>query len=242
MNSLAIELAAISLLACTFVFGRYLRIPLSGAPQRVLSAAAAGVSVAYVFVRALPEMSEAQDVFTRVTFDRGLPFPELRVYTAALIGFLLFYGLENMVLRSGARGRAQGEPGARLAYGLRLAGFAAYGGLVGYLMVHQRSLPTLLYLIAMALHFLAVNHSLEREYGSNYDHSGRWLLAAAILAGGFAGIFTSMSEELLATLVGLNSGGVIINSMIMELPTEKEGRFWPFCLGAIGYSLLLLLI
>lgn len=187
-------------------------------------------------------MGDAQNVFTRVTFDRGLPFPEHRVYTAALIGFLLFYGLENMVSRSAARGRAQGEPTSRLTYRLQLGGFAAYCGLVGYLMVHQRSLPTLLYLIAMALHFLAVNHSLEREYGSTYDHSGRWLLAAAILIGGSAGIFTSMSEELLATLLGLNSGGVVINSMIMELPTEKEGRFWPFCLGAIGYSLLLLLI
>ena len=198
--------------------------------------------MAYVFVRALPEMSEAQDVFTRVTFDRGLPFPELRVYTAALIGFLFFYSLEHMVSRSGETGRLQGEPAARLTYRLQLGGFAAYGGLVGYLMVHQRSLPTLLYLIAMALHFLAVNHSFEREYGSSYDRSGRWLLTAAILAGGSAGIFTSMSEDLLATLLGLNSGGVIINSMIMELPTEKEGRFWPFCLGAIAYSLLLLLI
>jgi hypothetical protein len=241
MNSLAIQLGAISLLACTFVFGKYLRTPLSGAPRRWLSAAA-GVSVAYVFVRALPEMSEAQDVFTRVTVDRGLPFPEHRVYWAALIGFLFFYGLENMVSQSGARGRTRGEPAAQLTYRLQLGGFAAYGGLVGYLMVHQRSLPTLLYLIAMALHFLAVNHSLEREYGSTYDHSGRWLLAAAILVGGSAGIFTSMSEELLATLLGLNSGGVVINSMIMELPTEKEGRFWWFCLGAIGYSLLLLVI
>jgi hypothetical protein len=43
-------------------------------------------------------------------------------------------------------------------------------------------------------------------------------------------------------MLGLNPGGVIINSMIMELPTEKEGRFWPFCLGAIAYWLLLLLI
>ena len=187
-------------------------------------------------------MSEAQDVFTRVTVGRGLPFPEHRVYWAALIGFLFFYGLENMVSQSGARGGTQGEPASQLTYRLQLGGFAAYGCMVGYLMVHQRSLPTLLYLIAMALHFLAVNRSLEGEYGSTYDHSGRWLLAAAILVGGFAGIFTSMSEELLATLVGLNSGGVIINSMIMELPTEKEGRFWPFCLGAIGYSLLLLLI
>ena len=240
MNSLIIELASICILACTFVFGRYLRRPLSGAPRRVLSAAA-GVSVAYVFLRALPEMSEAQDVFTRVTVGRGLPFPEHRVYTAALMGFLIFYGLENMVSPSAARGRGQ-EPAAGLTYRLRLGGFAAYGALVGYLMVHQRTLPTVLYLIAMALHFLAVNHSLEREYGSTYDHSGRWLLAAAVLAGGGAGIFTSMSEEMLATLLGFNSGGVVINSMVMELPTEKEGRFWWFCLGAIGYSLLLLLI
>jgi predicted benzoate:H+ symporter BenE len=109
-------------------------------------------------------------------------------------------------------------------------------------MVHQRTLPTLLYLVAMALHFLGVDHSLEREYGSHYDGNGRWLLAATILAGGFAGMLTAMPEELLATLLGLNSGGVIINSMIMELPTEKEGRFWPFCMGAIAYSLLLLLI
>jgi len=241
MNSLYIELSAISLLACTFVFGRYLRSPLAGAPRRVLSAAA-GVSVAYVFLRALPEMSEAQDVFTHVTVGRGLPFPEHRVYTAALIGFLLFYGLENMVSRSAAHGREQGEPASGLTYRLQLGGFAAYGGLVGYLMVHQQSLPTLLYLIAMALHFLAVNHSLEREYGSIYDHSGRWILTAAVLTGGVAGIFTSMSEEMLATLLGFNSGGVVINSMVMELPREKEGRFWWFTLGAVGYSLLLLLI
>jgi hypothetical protein len=106
----------------------------SWAPKRWLSAAA-GVSVVYVFLRALPEMSEAQDVFPRVTSNRGLPFPEHRVYTAALIGFLLFYGLENMVSRSGARERAEGEP-AQLTYRLQLGGFAAYCALVGYLVVH----------------------------------------------------------------------------------------------------------
>jgi hypothetical protein len=241
MNSLYIELSAISVLACTFILGRYVRGPFADAPRRVLSAAA-GVSVAYVFIRALPEMSEAQDVFTRLTLNRGLPFPERRVYMAALLGFLLFYGLENMVSRSAARGREPGGLAAGLTYKLQLGGFAAYCGLVGYLMVHQRSLPTLLYLIAMTLHFLAVNHSFEREYGSTYDRGGRWILAAGVLVGGAAGILTSMSEELLATLLGFNSGGVVINSMVMELPTEKEGRFWAFCLGAVGYSLLLLLI
>jgi hypothetical protein len=89
-------------------------------------------------------------------------------------------------------------------------------------------LPTLLYLIAMALHFLAVDHALEREYGSPYERTGRWLLASAILAGGLAGILTSMREELLATLLGLNCGGVIINSMITELGSEKKDTFGRF--------------
>jgi len=195
--------------------------------------------VAYVFVRALPEMSEAQDTFTRVTFDRGLPFLELHVYTAGLIGFLFFYGLEHMVSRSGQK---DGGEGARLGYRLQLGGFVAYSGLVGYLMVHQRTLPTLLYVVAMALHFLSIDHSLGREYGAAYHRVGRWVLAAAVLLGGATGIATSMSEALLATLLGLNSGGVIINSMIMELPKEKEGRFWPFCFGAVAYSVLLLLV
>lgn len=195
--------------------------------------------MAYVFVRALPEMSEAQDTFTRVTFDRGLPFLELHVYTAALVGFLIFYGLEHMVLRSGQKETGEG---ARVAYRLQLGGFAAYSGLVGYLMVHQRTLPTVLYVVAMALHFLSIDHSLGREYGAVYQGVGRWVLAAAVLLGGATGIATSMSEALLATLLGLNSGGVIINTMIMELPKEKEGRFWPFCFGAVAYSVLLLLV
>ena len=129
-----------------------------------------------------------------------------------------------------------------MGYRLQLGGFATYSGLVGYLMVHQRPLPTVLYVVAMALHFLSIDHSLGREYGAAYHRIGRWVLAAAVLLGGATGIATSMSEELLATLLGLNSGGVIINSMIMELPTEKEGRFWPFCFGAVAYSVLLLLI
>jgi hypothetical protein len=33
-----------------------------------------------------------------------------------------------------------------------------------------------------------------------------------------------------------------VNSMIMQLPDEKNGRFWPFVGGAVGYTLLLLIV
>jgi hypothetical protein len=42
-------------------------------------------------------------------------------------------------------------------------------------------------------------------------------------------------------LFGFIAGGVVINSVKGELPEEGEGRFWPFCLGAGGYALLLIL-
>jgi hypothetical protein len=33
-----------------------------------------------------------------------------------------------------------------------------------------------------------------------------------------------------------------MNSLIAELPKEKEGRFWPFCGGAAAYAVMLLLL
>jgi hypothetical protein len=131
------------------------------------------------------------------------------------------------------------------AYWFHIGGFAVYSGLVSYLMVsegEQGVLYLTLYFIAMALHFLAIDHSLRREHEALYDHSGRWVLAGSVLAGWVVGSLSTISEDVLATLLGFVGGGVVINSMIMELPKEKEGRFWPFCAGAAGYGLLVLLI
>jgi hypothetical protein len=92
MNNLAIRPATIFLLASVSAFSWQISANSTlGCPPALL--AAAGVSVAYVFVRTLPEMSDARGGFMRVTVGRGLPFSEHRVYWAALIGLLFFYGL-----------------------------------------------------------------------------------------------------------------------------------------------------
>ena len=36
------------------------------------------------------------------------------------------------------------------------------------------------------------------------------------------------------------SGGIVLNVLKEELPSERESRFWPFALGACGYAALLL--
>jgi hypothetical protein len=40
--------------------------------------------------------------------------------------------------------------------------------------------------------------------------------------------------------VAFVSGAVIVNSAIMELPSDKDGRFVPFMLGGVIYGLILL--
>jgi len=94
----------------------------------------------------------------------------------------------------------------------------------------------------MFLHFLGADHSLRREHGALYDRSGKWILGGAVLAGWVVGSLSTISVTVLSTLQGFVGGGVVINSMIMELPRENDGRFWPFCAGAVGYALICLLI
>ena len=128
---------------------------------------------------------------------------------------------------------------------LHVGGFALYAWLVTYLMVRGISdtpLPIALYATAMGLHFIGIDHSLLREHGATYMRVGRFALAAAALAGWSVAMVTEISRAAIITSLGLISGGVVMNSMVMELPTEKDGRFWPFVTGAVAYTALLLVM
>jgi hypothetical protein len=236
-------LLATLVFAMIFIFGW--RLHRARTPRAVLSLGA-GATASYVFVRMLPELEEAKAAFVAESSGLGLPAPELRVYAAALLGFVVFYGLENLV--AWARERPEGEDGrtwSNPVFLLHVGGFAAYAWLVTYLMVRGISdapIPIALYTIAMGLHFIGVDHSLQREHGEAYMRVGRFVLAAAALAGWSVAMTTEISRTTIITSLGLISGGVVMNSMVMELPTEKDGRFGPFVIGAAAYTGLLLLI
>ena len=123
--------------------------------------------------------------------------------------------------------------------------FAAYNGLVGYLVVHRED-PAwrglVLYTSAMALHFVVNDFSLREHHKKAYSHTARWLLAAAAFAGWALGIATEISGLALGVLAGFLAGGVIMNVLKEELPAERESRFWAFAAGAAGYAALLLVV
>jgi hypothetical protein len=213
--------------------------------RRRCISAAAGISVAYIFVDVLPELELQRQVVVKAVGGAELLFAEQRIYLLALLSFVVVYGLEHMVLvaRAGQRGAAvTGEGDA--AYWVQLAGYAAYSALIGYLVVERAESGALalgVYAFAMAVHFLIVDHSLNEEHGAAYGSRGRGLLAASVITGWIIGVVTPFSEVVVARLFAVLAGGVVMTSLRAELPNDREGRFWPFCLGAVIFAIFLIL-
>ena len=232
------SLAAALVLANVYVFGGTLR---AHSHHRGWVSVAAGVSVATIFVDLLPEISEGQARFSADLYRGAALFPSQAIYLAAMLGFVLFYGLEYMVAVSES---TEDEPGG-LFFSFQIAAFAAYSSLIAYLLVHNvwnDATALLLYSLAMAFHLLLVDHSLARERRGLYQSRGRWILALAVMAGWSAGVLTSIPEQWLARITGFISGGVIMNSLVVELPEGRGGRFWYFALAAATYSVVLLAV
>ena len=229
-------LAAAVLLASVCIFGGRLR---ARSHHRRWISIAAGVSVATIFLDLLPEISEKQAKFSANAPAGAALFQEQAVYLAAMLGFVLFYGLEYMVASSPSGEREHGG----VTFSLRIVAFAGYSSLIAYLLVNNPwndGQSLLLYSLAMAFHLLLVDHSLAQQGHKLYESRGRWILAMAVMAGWSAGMLVSIPELWLARITGFVSGGVIMNSLVVELPEGRGGRFGYFVLTALTYALVLI--
>jgi hypothetical protein len=205
--------------------------------------AAAGISVAYVFVDVLPELA-AQSEAVRKVANESAWFVGQRIYFLALLSFVVMYGIEHIVLSKRRQRKSSGASKERDAvYWLHLGGFAAYSLLIGYLLIERAErgvLPLAVYASAMAVHFVVVNHALVEEHGEVYRRHGHRVLALAVLTGWGLSTTVDISEVAFARLFAVLAGGVVITSLRAELPDEREGRFWPFCLAAMLFALVLM--
>ena len=241
-------LIAALLLAAVYALGGSRKRLLSGFwRHRRWVSAAAGVSVAYVFVDVLPELAAQNESLNASAANSAALYAEQRIYVLALLSFVVMYGLEHLVLsqRRGTEGGESGHAGgqADAVYWMHLAGFAAYSALIGYLLVERAErggIALAVYVAAMAVHFIVVNHSLTEEHGDVYRRHGHWVLAASVLAGWALASAIELSDLAFARMFALLAGGVVITSLRAELPDDREGRFWPFCLAAVVFAAVLL--
>jgi hypothetical protein len=211
--------------------------------SRALSAAG-GVSVGYVFVHLLPEVAEAQTAVDHAA--RGvLTSFERHAWVAALAGLLVFYGLERAAVAT-RRGKPDGDGPVPAVFLLSVISFAAYNGIVGYLVVRRaEDAPAgevVLFGLALGLHFIVNDLGLRHHYRARYDGTGRPVLVGAILAGWLAGVAVDASEAVLGLVVAFLAGGIVLNVLKEEVPEERDSRFLPLAAGAVVYAALLLAV
>lgn len=231
--------AAVTLVIIHMLAGR-LHSEGDGARSRWLSAAG-GVSVAYVFIHLLPELARGQQVL-EASESSLLGYIEHHAYLLALIGLACFYGLERLV-KSHRRHLPEHAPSHGGMFWLHIAAFAFYNGLIGYLLVHREpgnSGDLLTFAVAMALHLLVNDFALQNHHNHLYVHRGRWMLAAAVLAGWGLGQARAIPDLAVSAAVAFIAGAIVLNVLKEELPEERNSRFSFFLLGAVGYSVLLL--
>lgn len=227
------------------LFSRYLPF-LNSVPRSKLLSLAGGISVAYVFIHLLPELSKHNQVLDKNIESEALKFFENHTYTMAMIGLAVFYGLERMVKVSKKKQKEQNniDRASKGVFWIHITSFFLYNTLIGYLLLHgeQETVTGLLYyFIALAVHFITSDNALREAHKEVYDRIGRWILAGAILAGWVLGLLLEVNENVIAVLFALLAGGVILNVMKEELPEERESNFLAFAAGVAGYTILLML-
>lgn len=227
----------ILVLALIHFFGSRLSV-LGGIPRSIWLSAAGGVSVAYIFLHLFPELSEGQEHMEEL---QALSLLKHHIYLVALIGLVVFYGLERAVISSKEDNKSDSvDPGV---FWIHIGSFAIYNLIIGYLLVLREEgsmQELLLFSIAMALHFIVNDYGLQEHHKERYARYGRWILVLALVAGWVIGIVVPIGHAYVMMALAFIGGGVILNVMKEELPEERKSRYWAFVLGAGAYSVLLM--
>lgn len=202
---------------------------------------AGGISVAYVFAHLLPQVAAGQDTLREAGLAEVV-IGEGHVWLLALLGLVVFYGLERAAQVSSDEGGEAGDRTEPGVFWLHMASYGLYNVLVGYLLGEGEggtATGLVLFWVAMALHFFVNDSGLRQHHKGRYDRVGRWLLAAAVVVGAAVGSVAQIHPAVIAGLVSFLAGGIVLNVLKEELPEERASRFWPFALGAVGYAALL---
>jgi hypothetical protein len=240
-----ITLAGAILLATIHLFAGRMRF-LHVIPRSRWLSIAGGASVAYVFLHLLPELQVANRYMLE-NIDTSLSFVEHHIYLIALIGLVIFYGLERMVNTAPKRlNQRSGQiRTTESIFWIHIGSFALYNVLFGYLLLHREetnAVDLVLFVIAIGLHFLVNDYALHEHHEEIYARRGRWILAASILFGWLLGYLVELPQLYAFILLALLAGGIILNVLKEELPDERQSRFWAFAIGATGYAIILLAV
>ncbi len=226
-------------------FSKYMTF-LSETPRSRFLSVAGGIAVSYVFLHLLPELHHYQNAVAKELHEGWFIYIENHIFMVAMLGLVVFYGLERFVKTSKEKNVLGEKQEASLGvFWIHIGSFFLYNLVIGYLLIrekHETLWGLVFYFLALGIHFVTNDRSLRAAHKDIYDKYGRLLLTTAILLGWGIGAITELNELVISLLVAFIAGGIVLNVLKEELPEERESSFGAFCIGLLIYTVLLMLI
>jgi hypothetical protein len=209
-----------------------------------------GISITYIFLQLLPEITHLADEELHpderyvLTFSGWLEelsaWGEQNPFLPLLLGFTLFYGLESGFERPVDHGSSHGAE-RPVHFWVHMVGMSLYKILLGYLMGQITSVSGLLiFAFAMVMHFLVIDFHLLEMHRSAYHRIGRWILSGAFLAGWILSTQVQIAPPVLAMLVSFVAGGAVLLIIQDEFSESHDNSYAAFLIAVLLYGPLLL--
>ena len=184
-----------------------------------------GLSVAYVFLHLIPSLDGFNDVVGP------------RIYFIALLGFVVFYGLDVFFQPPNHT-----HPTKYHAY---LAVFFLYDGLMVFtlgLKLPPTPILTLVFAVSLALDVLDTDLELQQEYGARFVKSGRWVLLTGVAGGYAASLFRRPDPLVVDILTAALAGFMMFHTAKGVFPVSRDNKFREFLAGILTFWLLHVLL
>jgi hypothetical protein len=209
-----------------------------------------GISITYIFLQLLPEITHLADeeldpdephvVRFSGWFEELSAWGEENPFLPLLLGFTLFYGLERGFERPVEHGSSHGAH-RPVHFWVHMVGLSLYKILFGYLMGQITSVSGLLtFAFAMMMHFLVIDFHLLEMHRSAYHRIGRWILSGAFLVGWILSAQVEIAPAVLAMLVSFVAGGAVLMIIQDEFSERSDNSYAAFLIAVLLYGSLLL--
>jgi hypothetical protein len=180
-----------------------------------------GLSVGYVFLHLIPSL------------DAGDAVVGPDIYFVALLGFVVFYGLDVFF-----KPPKHAHPTKYQAY---LWAFFVYDALLVFtLALGLPPTPTLslVFAIALALDVLSTDLELQDEYGARFVKSGRWVLLAGVAIGYALSLVRRPDPFAINILTAALVGFMMFHTFNGQFPVSRNKKFPAFLAGVLTLGML----
>lgn len=209
-----------------------------------------GITVSYVFLDLLPSLEQSSLYLKQL--GNSVPLIALyedAIFLVVLVGFLLFFVLEHLAVKSRRQRTSKGQDikgtqASKRVFFIHLFTVALPVFIVSFIFIFEfdaGAITALLFLVAVSMHLFIENESMLEHYNRLQIEVGRYVMAAIPLLGWAASVLWPETIATAYIMLAFVSGVILYHALRNELPSSFRRNSWAFfLLGAALYTVLLI--